>query len=156
MTSMCAAKRKFGSREFRQAIGGPTGVQEARQAYHTCVAFEHDLALRVSRKHQDGVTVELLLRPELLNSNGVLHGGVTASVVDEAAWHAIQHHFKEPRSSTTAELKINYLLPIAGRKLTARAYLLRAGKNLCVSRVDVFNEQRRLAAAAMVTYMLLG
>lgn len=120
------------------------------------MAFEHDLALRVSRKHRDGVTVELLLRPELLNSQGVLHGGVTASVVDEAAWYAIRHHFKDHRPSTTAELKINYLLPIAGKKLTARAYLLRAGKNLCVSRVDVFNEQRRLAAAAIVTYMLLA
>ena len=120
------------------------------------MAFEHDLALRVSRQHRDGVTVELLLRPELLNSNGVLHGGVTAAVVDEAAWYAIRRHFKDHRASTTAELKINYLLPIAGKKLTARAYLLRAGKNLCVSRVDVFNEQRRLAAAAIVTYMLLA
>ena len=96
------------------------------------------------------------MRPGLLNSQGVLHGGVTASVVDEAAWYAIRHHFRDQRLSTTAELKINYLLPIAGKKLTARAYLLRAGKNLCVSRVDVFNEQRRLAAAAIVTYMLLA
>ena len=120
------------------------------------MAFEHDLALRVARKHRDGVTVELLLRTELLNSSGVLHGGVTASVVDEAAWYAIRNHFADERSSTTAELKINYLLPIAGRKLTARAYMLRAGKTLCVCRVDVFNEQRRLAAAAIVTYMLLG
>ncbi len=120
------------------------------------MAFEHDLGLRLKRKHRDGVTVELLLRPELLNSMGVLHGGVTASVVDEVAWYAMQQHFKEHRPSTTAELKVNYLLPIAGKKLTARAYLLRAGAHLCVSRVDVFNEQRRLAAAAIVTYMLLA
>lgn len=120
------------------------------------MAFEHDLGLRVSRKHRDGVTVELLLRPELLNSTGVVHGGVTASVVDEAAWYAIRHHFNDHRPCTTTELKINYLLPIGGKKLTARAFLLRAGKHLCVSRVDVFNEQRRLAAAAIVTYMMLA
>ncbi|MGI8746584.1 MAG: PaaI family thioesterase [Bryobacteraceae bacterium] len=120
------------------------------------MAFEHDLGLRVVRKHKDGVTVELTLRPELLNSNGVLHGGITASVVDEAAWYAIRYHFDDQRPATTAELKINYLLPIAGKKLTARAYLLRAGKQLCVSRVDVLDEKRRLAAAAIVTYMLLA
>lgn len=119
------------------------------------MAFEHDLGLRTVRKHRDGVTVELALRPALLNSNGVLHGGITACVVDEAAWHAIGHHFAGPRPAITVELKLNYLLPIAGKKLRARAYLLRAGKKLCVSRVDVFDERRRLAAAAIVTYMLL-
>lgn len=119
------------------------------------MAFEHDLGLRLSRRYRDGIRLELALRPELLNSNGVLHGGITASVADEAAWWVIQHHFRGERQATTAELKINYLLPIAGRKLTARAYLLRAGRKLCVSRVDVHDEKRRLAAAAIVTYMLL-
>src|SRR5437016_12169157 len=106
------------------------------------MAFENDLSLRVSRKHRDGVTVELPLRPGLLNSTGVLHGGITASVADEAAWHAIQRHFGEERLCTTSELKINFLHPIAGRKAVARAYILRAGRALCVSRVDIFDEQR--------------
>jgi uncharacterized protein (TIGR00369 family) len=119
------------------------------------VAFEHDLGLRVSRKHRDGVTVELPLRPSLLNSTGVLHGGVTASIADEAAWHAIQHHFGEDRPCATSELKMNFLRPIGGKKVTARAYLLRAGKALCVTRVDVFGEKRRLAAVAIVTYYLI-
>src|ERR1700730_16917421 len=104
----------------------------------TEVAFENDLGLRVSRKHRDGVTVELLLRPGLLNSTGVLHGGVTASIADEAAWYAVQHHFGEDRPCTTSELKINFLRPITGKKVIARAYLLRAGKAVLVIRVDVF------------------
>ncbi len=124
-------------------------------AYHTGVAFEHDLGVRVIRKHKDGVTVAVRLRPGLLNSQGVLHGGVTASIADEAAWHAIIHHFREERPCTTTELKVNYLRPIAGGKATARAYLLRAGKTLCVSRVDIFDEKQRMAGTAIVTYMLL-
>ena len=122
----------------------------------TEMAFEHDLGLRVARKHSDGVTVELALRPGLLNSTGVLHGGVTSAIVDEAAWHAIQHHFQEERLCTTTELKVNFLRPIAGKKITARAYLLRAGKSLCVARVDVFDEKRRLSATALVTYFLIS
>ena len=65
-------------------------------------------------------------------------------------------HFKEGQLCTTAEMKINYLRPIAGDKVTARDYVLRAGKALCVARVDVFVDQRRLAAVALVTYMLLS
>jgi len=119
------------------------------------MAFEHSLAIRVVRKHKDGVTIQCPLRDEFLNSTGVLHGGVIASVADEAAWHAMLHAYKGERPATTTELKINYLRPIAGGKILARAYVLRAGKTLCVSRVDVFDTQKRLSAVGVVTYMLL-
>jgi len=117
-------------------------------------AFENNLKLRVSRRHADGVTTQLPLAPEFLNSHGVLHGGITAAIADEAAFHAVQHGVGR-RNCTTTELKVNYLRPIAGKKVTARAYLVRAGKTLCVSRVDIFDDQRNLGAVAIVTYMLL-
>lgn len=120
------------------------------------MAFEHGLGLSVSRKHKDGVSVLLPIRPDLLNSNGVMHGGVIASIADEAAWWAIQHHFEEERACTTTELKVNFLRPVTGEKATARAYLLKAGKTLCVTRVDIFDDRKRLAATASVTYILLS
>jgi uncharacterized protein (TIGR00369 family) len=124
--------------------------------FNKTMSFEHQLNLRVARKHADGVTVHFDLLPNYLNSHGILHGGVTASLADEAAWHAIEnHHGYGKRKSTTTELKVNYLRPIAGKKVIARAILVRAGKNLCVSRVDIFDEKKKLAAIAIVTYMLL-
>jgi uncharacterized protein (TIGR00369 family) len=119
------------------------------------MAFEHSLDIRVTRKHRDGVTVECPLRDDLLNSNGVLHGGVTAAIADEAAWHALLHELKGNRDMTTSELKVNYLRPLAGKRVIARAYVLRAGKTLGVTRVDLFDAQKRLSAVAIVTYMLL-
>jgi uncharacterized protein (TIGR00369 family) len=120
------------------------------------MAFENDLGVVVSRKHRDGVSVTLKVRPNLLNGNGVMHGGVIASIADEAAWHAIRHHFAEDRPCTTTELKVNYLRPIGGKKAMGRAFMLRAGKTLCVVRVDIFDDQRRLSATSIVTYLLLG
>jgi uncharacterized protein (TIGR00369 family) len=118
--------------------------------------FELKLNLRVTRKHADGVTVRFNLLPEYLNSSGNLHGGVTASIADEAAWHALENHWGYgAKKSTTTELKVNYLRPIVGRKVVARAHLVRAGKTLCVSRVDIFDEKKTLSAIAIVTYMLL-
>jgi uncharacterized protein (TIGR00369 family) len=118
--------------------------------------FENNLNLRVSEKHDDGVTVEFDLLPHYLNSQGSLHGGVTASIADEAAWHAIENKFGYGvRRSTTTELKVNDLRQIAGDRVTARAYLVRAGKTLCVTRIDIFDEKNGLAAIAIVTYMLL-
>jgi uncharacterized protein (TIGR00369 family) len=119
------------------------------------MAFEHSLAIRVVRKHADGVTVECPLREDFLNSTGVLHGGVIASIADEAAWHAMIHAYKGERPATTTELKINYLRPVTGKKMKARVYALRAGKTLFVSRVDLFDMQKRLSAVGLVTYILL-
>ncbi|MGH7247096.1 MAG: PaaI family thioesterase [Pseudomonadota bacterium] len=120
------------------------------------VSFHHTLGVRVTRKHKDGVTVECLLHAGLLNGKGVAHGGVIAAIVDEAAWYAIEHRVGRARDATTTELKVNYLRPLAGKKATARAILLRARKTLCVARVDLKDAHRRLAAVAIVAYMLLG
>jgi uncharacterized protein (TIGR00369 family) len=117
--------------------------------------FENQLKLSVAERHADGVTVHFPVTPEFLNAWGVLHGGITATIADEAAWLAIEHHFGKPTNCTTTELKVNYLRPIMGDKAVARAYLVRAGKTLCVSRIDIFDDTGHLAAIAIVTYILL-
>jgi len=120
------------------------------------MAFEDALAVAVTRKHKDGVTCTVPLRPELLNSNGVVHGGVIASIADEVAWHAILHQLGDAkRPMTTSELKVNYLRPIDGAKTTARGFVLNLGKMLAVTRVDIFDGKKRLAAHATVTYAFL-
>lgn len=121
----------------------------------TKTSFEFQLGLVVTRRHKDGVTCRLTLRPDLLNSNGVLHGGIIATVADEAAWHAICHQLGQEAPMTTSELKVNYLRPIAGQSLTARGVVLKLGRMLMVTRVDIFDEKRKLAAHATVTYARL-
>ncbi|MBX9602559.1 MAG: PaaI family thioesterase [Bryobacteraceae bacterium] len=119
--------------------------------------FEDSLGLEVTEKHEDGVTIEVPIRPDLLNGQGVMHGGVIASIADEAAWQALEHHYGRGKyQSTTTELKVNYLRPLSGEKVIARAVVVRAGKTLCVSRVDLFDTEGRLGGLAVVTYMLLG
>ena len=114
--------------------------------------FNHYLGIHVRRSHTDGVTVECSVRKELLNFAGVLHGGVTATLADVAVGQALK---KQGRHSTTVELKINYLRPITGTKVTARSRILRVGKTLCTARVDIFDDRKNHAAVAIVTYMLL-
>ena len=114
--------------------------------------FNQYLGIRRVKSHSDGMTVECRIRKELLNFAGVLHGGVTATLADVAVGQALK---KQGRNSTTVEMKINYLRPITGRKVTARSHILRIGKTLCTARVDVFDDRKHHAAVAVVTYMLL-
>lgn len=118
-------------------------------------SFEFQLGLTVTRKHNDGVTCRLKLHPGLYNSEGAIHGGVLASVADEVAWHAILHQAGEPVRMTTTELKVNYLRPVVGKQLTARGIVLKLGRFLMVTRIEIHDERRRLAAHATVTYARL-
>ena len=125
------------------------------QALIKKMPFNQSLGIRVVRKHDDGVTIQCLVRGNLRNSAGVLHGGVTATLADAAVGIAIFNHFGGARQATTVEMKINYFLPVKSGKVTARAHLLRVGSTLCVGRADLFDAKKRLAGAALVTYMLL-
>lgn len=117
--------------------------------------FNRVLGIRVVRLHSDGVTIACMVRDELRNLAGMLHGGVIATMADAAVGIALASHFKAARSGATAEMKISYLRPIVEGKATARARLLRVGAHLCVGRVDILDAKRQLAATAIVTYLLL-
>lgn len=115
--------------------------------------FNRYLGIRIVRRHTDGVTIACRLRKELLNFSGILHGGVTATLADVAVGQALTRMHGRP--STTVELKISYLRPVTGPRVTARSHLVRMGKTLSIARVDVFDDKRNLAAVAIVTYMFL-
>lgn len=119
------------------------------------MSFNKLLGIRLVRYHSDGLTVECAVRDELLNSAGVLHGGVLATVADAAVGIALARHFGGKRAMTTIELKINYLRPVPAGKVLARARLLKVGTTICVGRVDVKDSSGKIVAAALVSYMLL-
>ena len=119
------------------------------------MAFNQTLGIRLARRHRDGVTIACQVRLDLLNTEGVLHGGVIATLADSSAGIALARHFRGQEPLTTVELKINYLSPATGGVVRARARLLRVGRTLCVARADVTDARGRAVATALVTYMLL-
>ena len=116
--------------------------------------FNSHLGLKLIRRHEDGVTIECPIRPEFFNIHQTLHGGVTATLVDVAGGFGTISYYGG-RPCATVEMKLSYFLPLTGKKVTARSKLLRAGNTLCVWQVDVHDAKGRLAAAGMITYMLL-
>ncbi len=117
--------------------------------------FNRLLGIRVTQRHRDGVTIACAVRDELRNLAGVLHGGVTATLADAAVGIAISNRFHGTRAGTTVEMKVNYFLPIENGHVSARSRLIRIGSTLVVGRVDLFDGKKRLAGAALVTYMFL-
>lgn len=119
------------------------------------VPLHAHLGFRLGDVHDDGITVECQLRPEYGNTNGVTHGGLTAALVDTAVGMSIAWHFRGQRTASTIELKLNYLRPLTGEFARARCHLLRVGKQVVVARIDVRDDEERLAASGMATYMII-
>ena len=117
--------------------------------------FNSLIGVKLTRVHDDGVTIEIAVTPQLLNGFAVVHGGVTATLADAAVGLSLHRHFGGVRPVTTVELKINYFRPVNEGKIYARAHLLRVGSTICVGRVDLTDSKQNLIGAAMVTYMIL-
>lgn len=81
-------------------------------------------------------TLEVERRPELLQQNGLFHGGVTAFLVDNAT--TIAAAASRGQSALTAEYKLNLLSPAVGERLICRARVIKPGRQVAVVAADVF------------------
>jgi len=96
------------------------------------------------------------VRKELLQLQGVLHGGAMASLIDTAVAMAIVSVSEPEDRFTTVELKINYLAPVRDGRVTADARIIRDGRRIVVADCDAFDSNGRLAAKGLLTYIRLN
>ena len=89
--------------------------------------------------------------------HGFFHGGVIGAVADTAGGYAALSVLPVGSEVVTLEYKVNFLRPAAGDRLLAEGSVLRAGRSVTVTRVDVFVEARggrQLCAALQQSIVL--
>jgi uncharacterized protein (TIGR00369 family) len=119
------------------------------------VPFARLLGIEAQDLQRGRATLAIDLRPELLQNHGVVHGGVTASLIDTASAFAILTMLEPDQSTTTVDLTIHYLRPMKHGRITAIARVLRAGRRVIVASVEVLDPGEKLAATAITTYLRL-
>ena len=92
----------------------------------------------VNRSHID-------VRPELLNANGAVHGGVTFSLIDQSLGDAVDSVLAPGETNVTVELKVNYLEPVLEGRIDCESRVLRRGRRLVIAEADVHNAGRLVA-----------
>jgi uncharacterized protein (TIGR00369 family) len=76
-----------------------------------------------------------------LTQNGMVHGGVLASMLDSACACAALSLIYPHGYITTIDLQVAYLKPVAKGTLTAKAECIRNGKNISFSEAKIYNER---------------
>ena len=89
-------------------------------------------------------------RKELTQQHGYMHGGALATIADCAAGYAAFSLMPADASVLTVEYKLNIMRPGLGDKMTARANVIKPGRNISVVESNVFAARSRTSIQVRV------
>lgn len=98
--------------------------------------------------------IALKVRNHHIQLHNVVHGGILCALADTTGAIAAYTMLPPGTHLATIELKINFLEPVAGGIIVAKARVLRRGRNFVVSDCDLFNSEHQLAAKSMMTFAI--
>ena len=134
-----------------------TGLQKdgiaARLANNPVVKFMGIELLEVTVGH---ATLMQPYREELLNSMGLVQGGILGTLADVAGGVSLYSVLPDPLNVAipTIEFKLNFLRPAGREDVIARGRVAHQGRQIALCQVDVSTKEERLLATGLFTYMV--
>lgn len=114
------------------------------------------LGLRITRAQPDRIEAEMRVVPELINRNGVLHGGAIMALADNLGGTGAFMNLTEGEGTTTLESKTNFLRAVpAGDLLTAVVVPLHIGRKTQIWQTTLYRGDGKPAAIVTQTQMTL-
>lgn len=120
------------------------------------VPFAKLLGIKVDSMEPGHAVLSIEMRDDLKRNGGIAHGGVAASLIDSAMAMAIEPMLAENESTTTVDLTIHYLRPLSKGTARASARVVRAGRRVITVSAELFDNDEKLAATAISTYLRLS
>ncbi len=118
-------------------------------------AFSELLDMRV-RDPDDGTSEVIMpIKPGHLQQAGRVQGGIVVALADYAMFRAIKALLKPGEATTTIELKVNFLAAAEKGELNATAKIISPGRRLMVGEMEVRDQDGKLIAQGLGTYMVL-
>ena len=114
------------------------------------------LDVEVGKLRRGHAVISLAVSSKHLRSLGIVHGGVTATLLDTALGVAGASHAPAGHHAVTMQLNINYTrIATEGDRLIATGESLHSGSRTAVCKGDVRTEDGELIATATSTIMFL-
>jgi 1,4-dihydroxy-2-naphthoyl-CoA hydrolase len=118
--------------------------------------FAGFLGMKVTHVSPERVTAELVMREELNNRFGIMHGGAIMALADNLGGTATMANLKPGQSTTTIESKTNFFAAIPlGDVAYAECTALHRGRTTMVWQTRVTRGDGRLCALVTQTQMVL-
>jgi uncharacterized protein (TIGR00369 family) len=118
--------------------------------------FADLLGMKITSLSRDRVEAELVIREELGNRNGVLHGGALMAFADNLGGTATIANLSDGASTTTIESKTNFFAAIhVGDTARAECTPLHRGRTTMVWQTRITRGDGKLAAVVTQTQLVL-
>ena len=114
--------------------------------------FAKLMGMRLVDIRPNEAVVEIEMRDDLRQPSGVLHGGVTATLIDTAMAFAVRTYLTDTEPTATIDLTVHYLRPHVEGKAICTARVVRPGKRIFTVSAEVHNEDGTLIATGLSTY----
>jgi 1,4-dihydroxy-2-naphthoyl-CoA hydrolase len=118
--------------------------------------FAKFLGVKITEITLDRVTAELVMREDLYNRFGIMHGGAIMALADNCGGTAASANLKDGQTTTTIESKTNFFAAIpVGDVAKAECTALHKGRTTMVWQTRVTRNDGRLCALVTQTQMVL-
>jgi uncharacterized protein (TIGR00369 family) len=129
----------------------PEQYAYAENALHS-LPFAKLIGMRLVSLKLDEAQIAIEMRDDLRQPSGVLHGGVTATLIDTAMAFAVRTRLPINEATATIDLTVHYLRPHLTGTFICTAKNVRAGKRIFTVSAEVHNEEGKLIATGLSTY----
>ena len=119
--------------------------------------FAKFLGIKITEITPDRVTAELVVREDLNNRFGIMHGGAIMALADNCGGTAASANLKDGQTTTTIESKTNFFsaIPI-GDVAKAECTALHKGRTTMVWQTRITRNDGRLCALVTQTQLVLN
>jgi uncharacterized protein (TIGR00369 family) len=110
------------------------------------------------KRNREVDTFELTLPlSSLVNNNlDILHGGITATVLDTAMGMMVNKVLPAGRAAVTTQLNIHYLAPGIGSQITCKAEIVHHGSKTVVMEAEVQRDDGKKIAHATGSFFIIN
>jgi uncharacterized protein (TIGR00369 family) len=150
-------------------MGPDDRLQMLSRLYEDKIPFNKVLGLKIESLQIEDVRVRFEMKDAFVGNfvQGILHGGVISSVLDttggltaslgviqKMAGRTAEEIGKSLTKVGTIDLRVDYLRPGKGNHFVSRGSIMRAGRRVSVTRMELYNDQDLLIAVGTGTYIV--
>ena len=83
---------------------------------------------------------------------GSIHGGVLSTLLDNAGWFTVQPFYEN--WINTIDLQVQMLLPTSKKSLRSTASIIKQGKKIAFTKMEIWDEDNTLIATGTATFAI--
>jgi len=112
--------------------------------------------MKLSFSKDGNAQIDLPYNPNLNHALGAIHGGIYATMLDNAGWFTAAANLEKLSWVATSDLSVRFLESVKKTSLKAKGKIIKKGKRLITTEMQLYDSKEKLVGHATGTFVILG